>query len=439
MYMLGLFKNKIIKNILGLGSFRALGLISNFLLLGLIYRYLSSEELYGLWITISSILSWVFLFDFGVGNGLRNKLTESIHKKNIKLSSKYISTAYIIMLIPTILILVLSFIVTPSIDWISVFNITIPNLTKTYISLFMWLIFSLFAIQFYLTLIFAVLHSIFKSYLISMIQFFINVLNIILISIFYFIEFKSLILLGSIYIGSSILILSVTTIIIFKVSKQNFKLSFKFFDRSLIKPLFNISIQFLVLQFAIIVLFNTDNVLIGKFIGIAEVTPYQLTYKIMSLFTIFLGIVLTPIWTVIIEYKAKQNYKGIMSTIKKVFYLFIFLVLCLIIIGRFVPILIGIWMGTDIIISNQLITCVIIFTIFHMWCNIFQSILNGLSKLRIQVVVYGFASIINIPISILLVLTTNLGVLAIVIGTIISMLIPAIALPYYTFRLFKMV
>src|SRR5699024_8706715 len=232
---------------------------------------------------------------------------------------------------------------------------------------------------------------------------------------------------------------SVTTIIIFKVSKQNFKLSFKFFDRSLIKPLFNISIEFLVLQFAIIVLFNTDNVLIGKFIGIAEVTPYQLTYKIMSLFTIFLGIVLTPIWTVFIAYKATQNYKGIMSTIETVFYLFIFLVLCLIIIGRFVPILIGIWMGTDIIISNQLITCVIIFTIFHMWCNIFQSILNGLSKLRIQVVVYGFASIINIPISILLVLTTNLGVLAIVIGTIISMLIPAIALPYYTFRLFKMV
>lgn len=78
----------------------------------------------------------------------------------------------------------------------------------------------------------------------------------------------------------------------------------------------------------------------------------------------------------------------------------------------------------------------IIFTAVHMWSNIFQNILNGLNLLNVQVITFGIATIINIPISIWLVINTHLGVSGIITGTIISLCVPAIILPIYTFKYF---
>lgn len=58
------------------------------------------EEKYGVWATILSVLSWISLFDVGIGNGLRNKLAECFTNNDDEHSvKKYVSSAYIMLAI----------------------------------------------------------------------------------------------------------------------------------------------------------------------------------------------------------------------------------------------------------------------------------------------------------------------------------------------------
>lgn len=404
--------------------------------MGLIYRYFSNEVLNGIWLTIFSILTWITFFDFGMGNSLRNKLTESISKNDITLSNMYISTTYILMIVPTIIIIVGATISADFIDWNKIFSVNGDLVSNEYLTLFICVVFILYALNFYFSIIFAILHAIFKSYLISGIQALVNVINIIFISVLYLMKVNDLILLGGIYIGTSVIVLVITTIWIFKLNKQNLTLSFKYFNKSLIKDIANVGLKFLILQLAIIVLFNTDNFLISRYIGVDKVTSYQLVNKLLSVNTIILGIVLTPIWTKVIRDTAENNINENRKTLFKLLIVFFLLVIGVLIIGFLSPLILKVWTGSNILVSNKLTIFMVIFTIIHMWCNIFQVILNGLSKLNIQMICYGIAAVINIPISVYLVQHTDLGVVAIILGTIFSLVVPGIILPIYTIRYF---
>ncbi|WP_186326791.1 MATE family efflux transporter [Cytobacillus oceanisediminis] len=414
-----------------------LGILSNFLLVGLVYRYLISEELNGIWLTISSILTWITFFDFGMGNSLRNKLTESITNKNGILSNMYISTTYILMIFPTLIIIIISITVAFLFDWRSFFNIHSTIITNYYLALFISIVSILYSLNFYLSILNAILHAIYKSYLISGIQLLVNIINIVIISALLFLNIRDLILLGFFYIGTSVISLIISTVLLFKFNKYELKFSFKYFNGKLIKDIFNLGLKFLVLQLAIIVLFNTDNVLISKFVGVEQVATYQLVNKLLSLNTIVLGILLTPIWTKIIKDHTNRRFEEIKGTINKLLIIFFVLIIGVMIIGFFSTKLINLWVGSNLHFPNKLIKYMVVFTILHMWCNIFQSILNGINKLKVQVYSYGIATIINIPLSIFLVKNTGLGVSAIILGTIFSLLLPSFILPLYTIGYFK--
>lgn len=59
--------------------------------------YFSNHAVLGVWFTLVSIFNMFLQFDLGIGNGLRNKLTESITRRDNKKSKCYISSSYIII------------------------------------------------------------------------------------------------------------------------------------------------------------------------------------------------------------------------------------------------------------------------------------------------------------------------------------------------------
>ena len=62
----------------------------------LLLNYLDAER-YGVWLTLTSIVGWFTFFDAGLGNGLRNNLTEAFAKGNMIQAKEYISTTYAII------------------------------------------------------------------------------------------------------------------------------------------------------------------------------------------------------------------------------------------------------------------------------------------------------------------------------------------------------
>lgn len=63
----------------------------------IVLNYLGDYK-YGVWASILSILSWISYFDLGIGNGLRNRLSEAIASDSPRVSPKaLVSSAYAIL------------------------------------------------------------------------------------------------------------------------------------------------------------------------------------------------------------------------------------------------------------------------------------------------------------------------------------------------------
>src|SRR5690349_15799284 len=108
--------NVILKNITLSFVYKGINILTQLALVPLTIHYLNKDQ-YGIWLTLSAIISWFSFFDIGLGNGLRNKLAEAIAKKDFALAKTYVSTSYAILSIIFLSALVLFGIINPFLKW----------------------------------------------------------------------------------------------------------------------------------------------------------------------------------------------------------------------------------------------------------------------------------------------------------------------------------
>lgn len=90
-------RNRILTtNILFSAILKIISLATSLLIVPITINYLNNE-VYGVWMTITSIIFWINTFDIGLGNGMRNYLTKAISENDFTLGGKYISTTFIIL------------------------------------------------------------------------------------------------------------------------------------------------------------------------------------------------------------------------------------------------------------------------------------------------------------------------------------------------------
>ena len=122
----------ILKQIGITGFYKGFSVIVSFLLVPLSIKYLGIDN-YGLWITMFSFISWFSFFDFGIGNGLRNKLSQALANDNRILAKQLVSTAYFIMAVVVLILVAIFLCVSHLIDWNGIFKYTgIENLDKLF-------------------------------------------------------------------------------------------------------------------------------------------------------------------------------------------------------------------------------------------------------------------------------------------------------------------
>lgn len=436
---------KVYKNILGIGFFKLLSVVLNFVLVGLTYRYLENEKLNGLWLTILSILTWILVFDFGIGNGLRNKLTVAFSNNNKENMRNLIFNCYIAMLFPTGILIFSSIIFSKTVDWSNIFNLKDTGELAD-VNLIFTIVTLLYVVHFYFTLVNPILHAIYKSYVVSLL----NTITVffqccIILLLIYFKnndEIGNLLLLSILYLLAMIVVNFIATI--YTLKGKELSLKFSDFSRRdinwlLIKDIFALGFKFLIPQIAIIILFNTDNILISKYVGLESVNGFFLMYKITGIFTLTFSIILTPFWTLISSLYTNRQWEELKRTILKIFSVYLILLILLISFSSLYDDLIYWWAGDRVSgITDILTISMVIFTILHMWSNMFQYVYNGLGILKIQTYLFGLASLVNIPISIYLIGKFPLyGATPIIWGTIISLLFPSLGFPLYSKYLLK--
>ena len=111
-----------VKNIIISTIARGVSMICSLLLVPITINYVNPTR-YGIWLTLSSIISWILLFDFGLGNGLRNRFAEAKAKGDMELVRQYVSTTYYTLGAIMLVLFIVVAIANLFIDWPMVLNV----------------------------------------------------------------------------------------------------------------------------------------------------------------------------------------------------------------------------------------------------------------------------------------------------------------------------
>lgn len=355
---------------------------------------------YGIWITVFNFLSMIQIFDIGIGNGLRNKLAEAIAINDIEGAKEYVSTSYVVMAALSLLLILLFLVPWHFIEWVRVFNTGID--IQVELKYLIGVCFVLTVIQFFLNLINSILTAYHKP---AYPSFVFAISNSVILLIFVIFKPKineSLLTIGTIYVITPIISFLIFSLWIFNTKYREIKPSVLFYNKTKVKDLFSLGGSFFIIQFAGLIIFQTDALIISHTLSPKEVTPYSIVYKYFSIAIMLTTIILTPLWSAYTEAYSKKDYSWVKDIIRKQLKGLIAIIAIIIIMLIFSKILIGIWIKQDLELSWVLLVGTALFSIISVWNNIFAIFLNGISKTRVQIITSIVALLINIPLSIYL-------------------------------------
>jgi O-antigen/teichoic acid export membrane protein len=405
------------KNVLLSFLLKGISIGISLLLVPLTLNYLDKER-YGLWLTMSSIISWFSLFDIGLGNGFRNKFSEAVAAKNVSLAKTYVSTTFVLLSIIIGLVLVIFLIINPFLNWEKILNTEIE--TKYTLSVLANIVFVFFALQFIFKLTTSMLLADQKSSLVDLIGVSGSLLSLIIIYILLRINQRSLLFLGISLSVCPVVSLIIAYLVFFNGKYKIYKPSVQFVDLKKSKDLVGLGFLFFIPQICALIVFSTSNIIIVQIFTPVEVTLYNIAYKYFSLVIVFFQILVTPFWSAFTEAFVKEDTPWIKNVIHKLVMFWIISclgVIIMIIISKWIFYL---WIGDQIIIPFQLMIGLAIYVCISNWNNIFVSFTAGVSKFFIQVWLSLFAGIVFIPLSIIM--SKSIGLIGIPLGMALSIL-----------------
>lgn len=425
-------RTKVVKHHISLTFvYKALAIGLSFLLVPLTINYLDIEQ-YGIWMTLLSVMSWVAFFDIGLGNGLRNKLAEAVAVNDIRLAKTYVSTAYIAISFIAFLFFVILLAALPVVNWTKLFNTTSPGNAELLKVVFVVGFFFLF--NFVLSLCNQMFYAYQEASLATMRQVLLNLIALVLIYILIRYTSGRLLYLGACY-GLSMVLSNLVLIYYFFKKHREVIPSIKHIDLSRIREIGTLGVKFFIIQIAVLVIFATDNMIITQILGPAEVTPYNVVFKLFSVITIGHGIIVAPLWSAYTEAYAKGDFKWIRDVLKKLNMLMIPIIISVLILIVFARDIINIWVGSEIKFDYLLVVFMGIYVVISVWSNIYAYFVNGIGKIKPQLYSSIIAGIINIPLSVYFAKYLNMGISGVILGTIVSLSLFAVIGPIQSYYL----
>lgn len=412
--------------------FQFLSVVISFLIVPLSISFFK-QDIYGIWITLISGIYLITYFDFGIGMGFRNKLTECLVAKNYVEAREYVSTAYILVGIIVFILLIIGLIGAKAFDWNHIFKyskISNDEISKAIIYIYITAL-----IIFSFGLVHQILNALHKSSLLILYPIFLN--GCLLILFYLRPSFvNKLSSFSFLYMIISLVYFIILNCIIFFRFKYLVP-NFNFFNKKKIKAIFGIGTKFFIIQLCILIIYNTDNFIIANLLGPKEVTSYQLTRQVFNVLITISTLYMAPLWSAFTDAYIKNDINWITSKINFLIKFLIPVMIFVMFIIFFGKHIFDFWLHTSVEYKLDLFVYMGIYSVILIWSNIFGCFLNGISKINGQLISSVIAAIINIPLSIYFVKNLNLGNAGVILATIFSISIFAIVGPIQTFAFLK--
>lgn len=373
---------------------KGISILTTLLIVPVTINYVNPTQ-YGIWLTLSSILGWLSFFDMGFTHGFRNKFAEARALGNYQLAISYVSTTYVILTIIFGILWIICLLVNQYLNWSEILNI--DAIYNTELAQVFIVITGFFCMQMVFSVITTLITADQSPALASVINCLGQVLSLIVV--FLLTQTTKGTLLSLAWSISSVptFILLLATLFFFHTKYKEFRPRFSYVNFKYIKNIIGLGGNFFIIQITMIFLFQCTNIILSNIKGPESVTIYNISYKYFNVFNMIMATVLTPFWSAFTEAYTKADYdwmKGIYKQLKKIWWGVAFLILLFLLIS---PWVLRLWIGDSVQIPMQILCAMSLYILFLSRCGIAVTLLNGMSKTRIQLYANIVFSIMTVP------------------------------------------
>ncbi len=390
------------KNIIGSILFKFIGVLISFVLVPMTISYINPDE-YGVWLTISSVFSWIAFFDIGLTNGLRNKLTEAFAENDYDKAQKLNSTTFALLSIIVLALIIIFSIVNNWLDWNKILNVQKIDATNFNLHQLIYLVFLFFCFQFLFKTVGVVFVALQKP---AVNDFFISVGSLIsLVGVWLLTQFirqDKLFFVSVVFSASSALVYIIAYFVVFGSIHKKIRPKFRKIDWSLSNELLKLGTVFFFLQLSGVVLYLSSNLIIAQLFSQYAVTEYNIAFKYANMISVVSLIVITPLWSSSTDAYVNKDFKWFQDTNRKMNYFLLLVVLGSIVMVAFSPIFYKIWIKEMVHVPMKLTISVVLYNILFVYSSIYIYMLNGIGKLKLQTISAVFEIILLVPTCVLL-------------------------------------
>jgi O-antigen/teichoic acid export membrane protein len=383
---------------------RPLAFVIPIVTIPLFIKYLASQERYGLYEAVGSVVMWLGLMNLGMSMGLINKLIDCNVRGDRETARLYVSTLTWAMVVALVVCVVGFSIVTLFVDWVAVFNISEPA-ARAEARLAVW-------IGGVLTLVWLVLSlpaAVYAGYQeMHRENYWTGAGRVLLLAACFVLAYApplaGLGVAGVLLAVSGVpaLVRAVNVVTLFGHEKPWLRPSIRLFDGAALRVMLSHGINIFILQMAVVALFQADKLIISTAIGAEAVAGYAILGRLfLAAYGVF-ALILGPLWPAYGDAIRRGDMPWVTRQINRTRLfgcgLMILCGLGMLVLGNWV---IG-WLspGTTITVSKNLILAVTAMFAVRAWAESQSIALNSASVFTPQVILFGGHALLNIIVAI---------------------------------------
>jgi O-antigen/teichoic acid export membrane protein len=395
------------------------GMVISLLLVPVTIDYLSVET-YGTWLTISSVLSIISLLDIGLGNGLRNKFSEAVSYSDYELARSYVSTSYVLFSIIQFLLLILFALLIYILPWSRIDGSGVDSQELQIVAL---ITVTAISIKLVLDNVSTVLIALQQVGLANLLSLSGNVL--VLIGTYWLTAFSdgSLMHLATVTVCCPLVVLSISSFFLYRGKLKAYRPAIAYVKKEHIGRLVSLGYRFFFIQIAVVILFYSDNLIITRLFGTAEVTVYTIAFRYFNTISAAFAVVIAPYWPAFTEAYVKQDMHWVKATYRRLQRLWVLLALTVSGMVAFSGWFYKFWLTDRVNVPFTLSLCMGLLVLTTCWNNITSTLLNGIGKIQLQLYYSLGSAVINIPLSVFFARTMKMGTAGVALATAVSLLI----------------
>lgn len=362
---------------------KVIGLSCSLFIVPVTLGYLDNE-VFGIWLTMSSILYWFAFFDIGLGNGMRNYLAEAFARNDFDTARSYISTTFVMLIGLSFIIGLIMIVPVFLLDMNSVFNTTVVSGIELRNVMVVALVFTmaLFVVK-NIGLIFVAMQKYAVNDFLSVSG---TVLALLVIYILTKTTGGSLMNVVLAFTVIPVVVFILAAIPIFR-KYRNLRPTLSSVDKKLGSKIVGKGLGFFFIQItSCLVIYGSSNLFITQFGSPKDVTVYNIAYKFFNLLAIAYTIVISPMWNAYTDAYVKGEMKWIENMFRRAIKIWVLSVLGGILMLAFCNVFYRLWVGDSVSVPLSVSASVLFYISMFNFNNCVTYLLNGLNKIRVQII-----------------------------------------------------